>query len=61
MLLTSWVGHNKQHSEKLRKWTEKVENPEGDPTYNSALKAVEELKKANERLSQALIELEGGK
>ena len=60
VLLTSWIGHNKQHGEKLRKWTEKVENPEGNPVYNSALKAVEELEKANKRLSQVLTELEGG-
>ena len=61
VLLTSWIEHNKQHSEKFKKWAEKTENPEANPVYNSALKAVEELEKANERLSQALIELEGGK
>jgi len=60
VILTSWTEHNKQHSEKLRKWMEKVENPEGNPIYNSTLQAVEELEKTNKRLSQVLAELEGG-
>ena len=60
VLLTSWTEHNKKHNEKLRKWTEKVENPEGNPIYTSALQAAQELDKANNRLSQTLIELEGG-
>jgi len=59
VFLASWTEHNKQHNEKLRKWTEKVENPEGNPIYNSILQAAKELEKANDRLSQALIELEG--
>jgi thioredoxin 1 len=58
-LLTSWTEHNKQHSQKLRKWTKKVKNAEGNPIYSSPLQAAKELEKANERLSQALIELQG--
>jgi thioredoxin 1 len=58
VLLTSWTEHNKQHSEKLRKWTDKVENAESNPIYISALQAARELEKANERLSQALIGLQ---
>jgi len=60
VLLASWTEHNRKHNEKLRKWTEKVENPEGNPIYTSALQAAQELDKANNRLSQTLIELEGG-
>ncbi len=60
VILTSWTEHNKQHSQKLRKWTEKVENAEGNPIYSSALQAARELEKANDRLSQALMELQGG-
>ena len=60
VLLTSWVEHNKKHSEKFSKWMEKAKNPKGNPIYNSTLQAAQELKKANERLSQALMELEGG-
>ena len=59
VLLTSWVEHNKNHGEKFIKWAEKANNPEGNPIYNSALQAAQELKKANEGLSRALIELEG--
>jgi hypothetical protein len=57
VILTSWTEHNKRHSEKLRKWTEKTKNPESDPIYNNALRAAEALEKANEQLSQVLIEL----
>jgi thioredoxin 1 len=59
VILTSWTEHNKQQSEKLRKWTEKAENAEGNPIYMSVLQAAKELEKASERLSQALIELQG--
>jgi len=60
MLLTSWIEHNKQHSEKFKKWSEKAQNAESDPIYNRVLQAVEEVEKADERLSQALAELQGG-
>jgi len=58
VLLTSWVERNKKHREKFRRWTEKAENPEGNPIYNSALQAVHEMEKANEGLSEALRELQ---
>ncbi len=58
MLLTSWTEHNKQHSEKFRKWREKAKNAERDPIYNRVLQAAEELGKASERLSQVLAELQ---
>jgi hypothetical protein len=37
---------------------EKADNPKGNPTYHNALQAAQELEKANERLSQALTELQ---
>ena len=58
VLLTSWTEHNKQDSEKFGKWAEKTENVEGDPTYTSLLQAAQEMGKANDRLSQLLIELQ---
>ncbi|GAI17952.1 unnamed protein product [marine sediment metagenome] len=58
VLLTSWVEHNKQDSEKFRKWTENAKNAETDPIYSSILRAAQEMEKANERLSQLLIELQ---
>ena len=57
VLLTSWVEHNKKHAEKFNKWVEKSNNLEGNPIYNSALQAAQELKKANEQLSQVLVQL----
>jgi thioredoxin 1 len=59
VLLTSWTGHNKEHSEKFRKWTEKAENIGDTPIYNSILQGAREMEEANERLSQLLSELEG--
>jgi thioredoxin 1 len=58
VLLTSWVEDNKKHSGKLMKWTEKAKNVENEPIYNRALQAAKELGKANEQLSQVLIELQ---
>jgi thioredoxin 1 len=57
VLLASWVEHNKKHAEKFNKWAEKTNNLEADPIYNSALQAAQELKKANEQLSQVLGQL----
>jgi thioredoxin 1 len=58
VILTSWIEHNKEHSEKFGKWTEKAKDVGGDPIYNSILQAAQEMEKANERLSQLLIELQ---
>jgi thioredoxin 1 len=58
VLLTSWVQHNKQDSEKFRKWKEKVKDAESDPIYDAVLQAAQEMEKANERLSQLSIELQ---
>ena len=57
VLLTSWVEGNKKHAEKFSKWVEKAKNLEGNPIYNSALQAAQEMEKANEQLTQVLTEL----
>jgi len=59
VLLTSWVEHNQKHAEKFNKWVEKSNNLEDNPIYNSVLQAAQELKKANEQLSQVLMQLPG--
>jgi thioredoxin 1 len=59
VLLTSWVQHNKQDSEKLRKWKEKVKDAESDSVYHAVLQAAQDMETANEKLSQLLIELPG--
>jgi len=57
VLLTSWVEHNEKHGEKFSRWSEKVNDFEGNPTYKSALQAAQEVAKANEQLSQVLKQL----
>jgi thioredoxin 1 len=61
VLLTSWVEHNKQDSERFGKWREKGKDAEIDPFYHGVLQAAQEMEKANERLSQLSIELQGRK
>jgi len=57
VLLTSWVEHNEKHGGKFNRWVEKANNLEGNPIYKSALQAAQEVEKANEQLSQVLIQL----
>jgi len=57
VLLTSWVEHNKQHSEKVRKWTERAKDTKDNPIYNSILQAAQEMEETNERLSQLVADL----
>ena len=57
VLLTSWVEDNKKHDEKFRRWAQKTKNIESDLIYSRALQAAEEVEKANEQLSQVLIQL----
>jgi len=58
VLLTSWVEHNKLDSGKFMKWKEKVKNAEDDPIYDAVLQAAQDMEKADEKLSQLLIELQ---
>jgi len=57
VLLTSWVEHNKQDSEKFRKWAEKAKDAESDSVYHGILQAARDMEKANDKLSRLLIEL----
>jgi thioredoxin 1 len=57
VLLTSWVEHNQKHAEKFNKWAQKAKNMESDPIYSRALRAAEEVEKANEQLSQVSMQL----
>ena len=54
VILNSWIDQNKRHSEKFRKWTEKIEN---DGNYSHILQAVKELEEVNEHLYKASIAL----
>ena len=59
VLLSSWVEHNKQDSERFGKWREKVKDLKDDPIYRGLLQAARDMETANERLSQLMIELQG--
>jgi len=61
VLLTSWVEHNQKHAEKFNKWVEKAKNMESEPIYSSISQAAQKIGEANERLSQLLVELKGGR
>jgi len=58
VLLTSWVEKDREHAERFKKWTERAENLESNPIYNSALQAAQEMEKANEQMSSVLNKLE---
>ena len=58
VLLKSWVHDNKKNSDKFSRWINKVDDLESNPVYGSVLRATEEIKKGNESLSSALIELQ---
>jgi thioredoxin 1 len=57
VILSSWIKHNKQHSVKFRKWTQKVEKVKNDAIYKSVLNAASEMEKVNENLFQLWNEL----
>ena len=46
LILTLWVKYNKKHNEKFSKWIEKANNLEGNPIYNSAVQATQEMEKS---------------
>ena len=58
VLLSSWVEHNKQDSAKFNEWKDKVKDTESDPIYDDVSQAAQEMEKANQSLSQLLIELQ---
>lgn len=57
VILSSWTEHNKQDSQKFRKWAGNTEGADKDPVYADILQAAQEMEKANERLSQLLLGL----
>jgi thioredoxin 1 len=57
VILSSWIEHNKQDSEKFRKWTQKAQELKNHAVYSSLLKAASEMENINEQLSQLLSEL----
>jgi thioredoxin 1 len=57
VLLSAWIEHNKQDSEKFKKWLQKAQELKNDAVYSSLLKEADEIEKVNERLSKLLREI----
>jgi thioredoxin 1 len=56
-ILSSWIEHNKQDTDRFGKWVEKARGSKDFADYGSAIEAAEQVEEATERLSQALAEL----
>lgn len=56
-ILNFWTEHNRRHSEKLKRLTEKIQSAEDDQIYNSIIQTAREMESANERISKLLVEL----
>ncbi|MFO8102487.1 MAG: thioredoxin [Dehalococcoidia bacterium] len=56
-IISSWVEHNRQDSDRFKKWVSGAEEMKNDPLYNSLVQTTEEMEKSSERLSQLLSEL----
>ena len=52
VILSSWVDHNKQDSDKFKKWAIKAEQMKNETIYKNLLEAANEMKEANRKLSQ---------
>ena len=58
VILSSWIEHNKQDSDKFRKWTEKIKQIKNSDVYKNIIETANDLDKANEKLSQLWNELQ---
>lgn len=56
-LLKYWIEHNKEHGVEIVDWAEKVRLLGEDEACEQMLKAVKDMDKANELLTQALKKL----
>ena len=52
VILSSWIDHNKQDSDKFRKWMQKAEQMKNESIYKSLLEATSEMDEANKKLSR---------
>ncbi len=55
-IMSLWTEHNKNYSEKFRKWREKYQNPGDEKLYNDIIQKAQEIEKSNEELSKLLNE-----
>lgn len=54
VILISWTEQNKKYNERVKKWRASAQNTQDNPIINRALKASENIEKANEQLSQVI-------
>ena len=54
IVVSYWVGHNKEHSQEFREWAEKAKESGESEIYNQISQAAENIEKANEALNRAL-------
>ena len=52
VLVNSWIEHNKQDSDKFRKWVEKAKGSKGLAGYDDVVQAAQEMEKATQRLAE---------
>jgi len=57
VILSSWIEHNKQDSNRFKKWALKAEQMKNEQIYKSILEAASEMEGVNEKLSQLWNEL----
>ena len=57
VILSTWIEHNKQDSDKFRKWVQKAEQMKNETIYKSVLEVASEMEAANEKLSHLWNEL----
>jgi thioredoxin 1 len=57
VILSSWIKHNQQDSDKFKKWTQKAEQMKNQEIFKNIINAASDMEKANKRLSHLLNEL----
>ncbi len=57
-LLNYWIEHNREHSQEFREWAGKAKGVGEAEAFKEILRAAQEIDKASESLSQALMRLE---
>ena len=57
-MLNYWIEHNEEHSQEFREWADKAKGFGEAEACKEMLQAAQEMDKASESLSQALVRLE---
>ena len=60
ILLSHWVEHNEDHAGEFAEWARKAKAGGRDPVHDHMMKAVKQMKAANQSLLAALESLKEG-